>query len=107
MSEYIILAISSMFLGAVIILGVSLKFALAEVDATLARLAATLEESTDRSNQIAATAAQEAAGVAQIAMAMSNVADGGASSAAAARQLEDAIRSVNHVTEDLQRFVAG
>jgi methyl-accepting chemotaxis protein len=83
------------------------KRALAEVDATLARLAATLEESTDRSNQIAATAAQEAAGVAQIAMAMSNVADGGASSAAAARQLEDAIRSVNHVTEDLQRFVAG
>lgn len=81
--------------------------ALEATNAVLVRLSSTLEESTDRANQIAATAAQEAAGVRQIAEAMNSVAEGGAASAAAARQLEQAIQNVNHVTEDLRRFVAG
>ena len=83
------------------------KHAIDEVDAALARLAATLEESTERTDQIAATAAQEAAGVLQIAQAMTNVTEGGQANAAAARQLEDAIRGMNHVSEDLRRFVTG
>jgi methyl-accepting chemotaxis protein len=83
------------------------KRALEEVDVTLTRLSATLDESTDRANQITASASQEAAGVQQIALAMSSVSESGRANAAAARQLEDALRGVNHVTEDLRRFVAG
>ena len=81
--------------------------ALEAANATFTRLSATLEESTDKANQIAATAAQEAAGVRQIAEAMTSVMEGGNASAAAARQLEQAVLSMNHITEDLQRFVAG
>lgn len=81
--------------------------ALEATNAALVRLSGTLEESTDRANQIAATAAQEAAGVRLIADAMVSVAEGGVASAAAARQLEQAVETVNHVTEELRRFVAG
>jgi len=81
--------------------------ALEETNSTLGRLAAALDESTDRARHIAATAAQEAAGVRQIADAMTNVAEGGQASAEAARQLEDALESVTQVTEDLRRFVRG
>jgi methyl-accepting chemotaxis protein len=66
-----------------------------------------LDESTDRANQIAAAAAQEAAGIRQIAEAMTSVLQGGNASAASARQLEQAAASVNYVSEDLRRFVAG
>jgi methyl-accepting chemotaxis protein len=83
------------------------KRAIEEVDQALNRLTATLDESTERSNQIAATAAQEAAGVQQIADAMHSVSEGGNGSAAAARQLEEAIRSVALVTDELERFVTG
>ena len=81
--------------------------ALEAANLALTRLSVTLDESTDRANQIAATAAQEAAGVRQIAEAMTSVSEGGSASAAAARQLEEAVETVNHVTEDLRRFVAG
>jgi methyl-accepting chemotaxis protein len=77
------------------------------VDVTLTRLSATLDESTDRANQITASASQEAAGVQQIALAMSSVSEGGGASTAVARQLEDALLDVNRVMEDLRRFVAG
>ena len=81
--------------------------ALEDAGLALTRLSSTLEESTDRASQIAATAAQEAAGVRQIAEAMTSVSEGGSANAEAARQLEQAVETVNHVTEDLRRFVAG
>jgi methyl-accepting chemotaxis protein len=83
------------------------RLALEATNSVLIRLSATLDESTDRANQIAATAAQEAAGVRQIAEAMTSMLEGGNASAASARQLERAAADVNHVTEDLRRFVAG
>jgi len=83
------------------------RLALEATNNALMRLSATLSDSTDRATQIAATAAQEAAGVRQIARAMTSVSEGGSASAATARQLEQAATDVNHVTEDLRRFVAG
>jgi methyl-accepting chemotaxis protein len=81
--------------------------ALEEVDATLVRLSSTLDENTDRANQISASASQEAAGVQQIVLAMSSVAEGGRANAQAARQLEDALRTVNEATAQLRGFVIG
>jgi methyl-accepting chemotaxis protein len=83
------------------------RLALEATNDLLIRLSATLDESTDRANQIAAAAAQEAAGIRQIAEAMTSVLQGGNASAASARQLEQAAASVNYVSEDLRRFVAG
>ncbi len=81
--------------------------ALENANVALERLASTLDESTEHARLIAATAAQEAAGVKQIAQAMTSVAEGGQASAEAARQLEEAVETVDRVASELRRFVSG
>jgi len=73
----------------------------------LGGIARALEDTADQARQISATVSQQAAGIKQIAGAMATVAEGGRSSAGAAKQLETAAAELNSISDKARRFVAG
>lgn len=74
---------------------------------TVQDLATVLDESVDRARQISATATQQATGIRQISDAMAAVAEGGRSSAAAAKQLEEAAANLQGTAGRIKKFIIG
>lgn len=81
------------------------KSALESANVALERLAQVLAANADDAREIAAIARESAAGIGQINLAMNNVADGGRSSAEAARQLEEALAAQNGATRSIRGFI--
>lgn len=81
--------------------------ALDSVHNVVSDLALLLEESSDRARHISASSNQQAAGIRQIADAMSNMSLASQSIASAAHQLESAISDLELVAKQARKYVAG
>ena len=68
-------------------------------------LALVLEETTDRARQISGSAVQQAAGIKQISDAMTNLAQGGHDTAAAAAQIRDATEQLSQISGRLSKLI--
>lgn len=77
------------------------------VNEVVGELTTVLAESSDKARQIEAATAQQAAGVQQIGMAMSTVAEGGRRMETGARQLEGASEALVRLAGALRQFLFG
>jgi methyl-accepting chemotaxis protein len=73
----------------------------------IGNLNSVLEESSDKSRQIAGASNQQAVGIQQIADAMTNVNQGGQDTAVGAKQLEEASQNLQDIAADINMFVIG
>jgi methyl-accepting chemotaxis protein len=69
-------------------------------------LSMAISENVDQATRISGATTQQAIGISQIAEAMEAVAKGGEDTASGARQLENAVMDISHLTEQIKEVVA-
>ena len=81
--------------------------AVGTAETVINELAAVLEQASDRAREISGATVQQSAGIKQINEAMLNVSQGGKDTAFAAGQLQEAVVSLEQISDDLAAFVTG
>lgn len=81
--------------------------ALDQASTRMKDLLGVLGTSVDNARQISATVGQQSAGIEQISEALTNVAEGGQASAAATKQVEQAVLSLRETANALQTYISG